>query len=126
MTKTGNPKAWIAKAEADFEAAKTLSRSRKRGLPDLVCYHCQQCVEKYLKAYLTFRRVQFPKTHDLEKLLDIVCSFDPLAEAVRSSVQFINPYSISARYPGEEASRAEAKKALRMTSSARKFLQERV
>ena len=87
MTRVGDPKAWIAKAEADYEAAKTLVRSRKKGLPDVVCYHCQQSVEKYLKAYLTFRRVQFPKTHDLEKLLDLVQSFDPLAEAARAAVQ---------------------------------------
>lgn len=126
MTKTGDPKAWIAKAEADFEAAKTLFRSYKKGLPDIVCYHSQQSAEKYLKAYLTFRRVKFPKTHDLEKLLDIVTTFDPLAEAIRNAVQFLNPYSITARYPGDEANRPEAKKCLQMIDSVRKLLMDRV
>src|SRR3989338_11681090 len=103
MIKTGNPQAWITKAEADFEAARTLARSRKKGLPDPVCYHSQQCAEKYLKAYLISRRVKFPKTHDLEKLLDLVCGFDPLAEALRDQARFLNPYSVTARYPGDEA-----------------------
>src|SRR3989344_6210529 len=125
MTKTGNPKAWIAKAEADFEAAKALFRSKKRGLPDLVCYHCQQCAEKYLKAYLIFRRVKFPKTHDLEQLLDLIRAFDPMTEAVRFPVQFLNPYSVTARYPGDEAHRPEAKQALKMAESVRKLFRER-
>ena len=126
MQRTGDPRAWAAKAEADFEAAKTLFRSRKKGLPDLVCYHCQQCAEKYLKAYLTFRRVKFPKTHDLEKLLNLVETFDHLLEVIRDPIQFLNPYSVTARYPGDEAARSEAKKALQMLKLARKLLRERI
>ena len=43
---------WVDKAEADYKSAVALHRRRKEPLPDVVCYHCQQCVEKYLKAYL--------------------------------------------------------------------------
>jgi len=43
---------WVDKAEADYQSAVALHRRRKAPLPDIVCYHCQQCVEKYLKAYL--------------------------------------------------------------------------
>jgi HEPN domain-containing protein len=43
---------WVNKAEADYQSAVALHRRRKAPLPDIVCYHCQQCVEKYLKAYL--------------------------------------------------------------------------
>lgn len=126
MQKTGDPKGWIAKAEADFEAAKTLIRSRKRGMFDIVCYHSQQCAEKYLKAYLTYRRIKFPKTHDLEKLLDLIIVFDPLCASERESALFLNPYSITIRYPGDEASREEAKKALKVLSSFRTFFQDRI
>ena len=41
---------WVDKAEADYQSAVALGRRRKAPLPDIVCYHCQQCVEKYLKA----------------------------------------------------------------------------
>ncbi|RMD60746.1 HEPN domain-containing protein [Candidatus Parcubacteria bacterium] len=37
---------WIDKAEADYKSAVALQRRRKEPLPDIVCYHCQQCVEK--------------------------------------------------------------------------------
>ena len=45
-------KEWINKAEDDFEGAKDIARRRKRPLPDLVCFHCQQSAEKYLKSFL--------------------------------------------------------------------------
>ncbi len=37
---------------------------------DTVCFHAQQCVEKYLKAVLVSEAIDFPKTHDLEELMD--------------------------------------------------------
>lgn len=42
---------WVKKAENDFETAAALMR-RKKILGDSICFHCQQCVEKYLKARL--------------------------------------------------------------------------
>ena len=40
---------WVRKADADEEGARRLARARPP-LPDLVCFHCQQAAEKYLKA----------------------------------------------------------------------------
>jgi len=51
MDKLDEVKEWINKAEADFEGAMHLARRRKKPLPDLVCFHCQQCAEKYLNPY---------------------------------------------------------------------------
>ena len=39
---------------------------------DTVSYHCQQCVEKYLKALLIHRNVDFPRTHDLVVLFNLL------------------------------------------------------
>ncbi len=124
--KPGDFKPWIAKAEADFEAAKILARSCKPGMPDLACYHYQQCAEKYLKAYLTFHRIQFPKTHDLENLLNLSLPADPLINALQPNIAFLNPYSVTARYPGEEVPVSESKKALKHIKSLRKFLRDRL
>ena len=60
---------WVEKAEADYDAALLLRPSRKRHARDIVCFHLQQCVEKYLKARLEEAGLSFPKTHDLEQLL---------------------------------------------------------
>jgi HEPN domain-containing protein len=43
---------WVEKAEGDWNAARQLNRVRKDPNYDGVCFHCQQCVEKYLKARL--------------------------------------------------------------------------
>ena len=44
---------WVDKAEDDWKAAVDLDRRRRDPLPDPVCFHCQQCAEKYLKAFHT-------------------------------------------------------------------------
>ena len=117
---------WVNKAEGDWEMALKAYRARKHPVYDAACYHSQQCAEKYLKAYLIFRRVKFPKTHDLEQLLDLIRDFDPLIEAIREPLHFLNPYSVAARYPGDEADRLEAKRALKMAESVRRLLHDRM
>jgi predicted nucleotidyltransferase len=52
----------------DYQAALALSRLRKRPTPNALSFHCQQCAEKYLKAFLVSKNVKFPKTHDLLEL----------------------------------------------------------
>ena len=41
---------WVAKAEEDFLSATDLARRRNRPVWSTVCFHTQQCAEKYLKA----------------------------------------------------------------------------
>ena len=62
---------WLLKAEEDFNASKSLF---EHGLSFLntVCFHSQQAVEKYLKALLTYHQIEFPKTHDIATLLDLI------------------------------------------------------
>ena len=68
---------WISKAEQDHETAETMARKRKNPVPDIVGFHSQQCIEKYLKAYLVSAKIDFPKTHDLIDLLEIAIAKDP-------------------------------------------------
>jgi HEPN domain-containing protein len=62
---------WLRKAEGDFEILESLSRSRRPRLHDGVCFHAQQCAEKYLKARLYEAHVPFPPIHNLLALLDL-------------------------------------------------------
>mgnify|MGYP000307964815 CR=1 FL=1 len=34
-----------------------------------ICFHAQQAVEKYLKAFLILHDIDFPRTHDVDYLL---------------------------------------------------------
>ena len=62
MTDIAELKSWIAHAEDDFDAAKTLMRQKKPLLYS-ACFHAQQCTEKYVKALLIFKDQDFPKVH---------------------------------------------------------------
>ncbi|MSU78456.1 MAG: HEPN domain-containing protein, partial [Gemmataceae bacterium] len=64
-------RAWVRKAEGDFVLAVQAGQS---GVPvhDGVCFHCQQCVEKYLKGLLEDLALPVPKTHTLVLLLAVL------------------------------------------------------
>lgn len=117
---------WVDKAEADYAAALTLRRSRKRFSRDIVCFHLQQCVEKYLKARLVDAGIAFPKTHDLERLLDLVLVAEPMWEVLRPSVAAITDYAVEVRYPGRMTTPAEARELLLAATRIRAIIRERV
>jgi HEPN domain-containing protein len=95
--------AWILcapKAEGDVATANRKIRVRKSPNFDAVCFHAQQCVEKYLKALLQEANLPFGKTHPLISLLDLLLSPLPSWEIFRPHLQNLNACSVSSRYPG--------------------------
>ena len=113
---------WIEKAEADYKSAVALRRRRKEPLPDIVCYHCQQCVEKYLKAYLIAQGSTPPRIHDLEDLLNLCALYNATLTARLPLVHVLNPYGVLIRYPGMTATVAEAQAAVHAMRRLRTIL----
>lgn len=111
---------WIDKAEGDFRAASALARRRNIPLHDHVCFNSQQCAEKYLKARLEEARVSFPKTHDLEVILNLALPLEPLWTALAPAARRLKPFGVLIRYPGNEASAAQARQALADCKAIRK------
>ena len=64
---------WVRKAEEDWRGVRDLT-SAQPPLRDLVCFHCQQSAEKYLKSLLQELGAPVPRTHDLVALLRRVAS----------------------------------------------------
>jgi HEPN domain-containing protein len=64
-----DPFSWLLKADRDLNLAK-IAKIHAADSPDLICYHCQQAAEKYLKALVIHHAIPLRKTHDLEELLD--------------------------------------------------------
>ena len=64
---------WVDKAEHDLRAAEHLLQFQEGGLTDIVCFHCQQCAEKYLKALLVALGVRFPNMNWLFFLRGASC-----------------------------------------------------
>jgi HEPN domain-containing protein len=111
---------WVKRAEEDYLAAIDLSRRRKYFLHNTVCFHCQQCAEKYLKARLEEAGLRIPKVHDLETILDAVLPVEALWSALRPALQNLTDFAVAFRYPGQEASRQDAKIALADARSVRR------
>ena len=70
---------WIEKADADLHVAEQMAAEAAVNLRvrEIVGFHRQQAAEKYLKAFLTRHQIEFPKTHDLQLLLEFVDRVDP-------------------------------------------------
>lgn len=93
-------KQWITKAQEDLGVAKHLV-NRNASYFSAIGFHAQQAAEKFLKAFLVAHQVEFPKTHDLQELLDLVARVNhDLAESL-SQVTDLNPYGVATRYPGD-------------------------
>ena len=104
---------WVDKAVQDLRAADALMQQTPP-LSYPVCFHCQQASEKYLKAYLTHRQVEFGKTHNISELLDLVARVDDeIAQELEQAV-ILTPYGVETRYPGDlpEPSEKESREAL--------------
>lgn len=91
---------WIEKAEHDLGNAEYTLTIFEDCPFDTVCFHAQQCVEKYLKGWLIFKFIDFPRMHDLVVLLNLALS-SGLHGLGPQDVQPLNRYTIEARYPGD-------------------------
>ena len=96
---------WVEKADADLEAAEKLAPSVATSirLREIVGFHCQQTVEKYLKVLLTFYQVEFPKTHEIDRLLALVSGANPEAADALGGTRWLGPFGVDIRYPGDAA-----------------------
>lgn len=111
---------WIVKAEGDYATAVRESRARRAPNYDAACFHAQQCVEKYLKAFLQKHQVPFAKTHDLIVLLDSCLEHAPLLQGWREQFEMLSQYAVLFRYPGESAERGDAGAAVSAMKSFRR------
>lgn len=99
---------WIAKAEGDFATVEREARARKNPNYDGLCFHAQQCAEKYLKARLCEAGVSFIRTHDLVALLEQALPVEPAWESHREDLAFLSDFAVGFRYPGDSADRESA------------------
>jgi len=99
---------WVAKAEGDFAMMERECRAQENPNYDGICFHAQQCAEKYLKARLCEADVSFSKIHDLVVLLEQVLVVEPEWETFREDLAYLSDFAVTFRYPGESADRESA------------------
>ena len=91
---------WAAKAELDYRAAGRLLEGEDP-IREAVAFHCQQASEKYLKTFLVSRQIEFPKTHNMRLLLDLVAGVAPEMAESLAGAAILTPYGVDIRYPGD-------------------------
>ena len=102
---------WIKKAESDWLLAVSLLRRKKPPTRDHACFHFQQAAEKYLKARMEEAGLRIPKTHQVDQLIQLALSVEPIWSALLPAAKRISDYAVRVRYPGEDATEAEMKTA---------------
>lgn len=116
---------WLTYADEDLLLAQHGLTLAGRAPLRLVAYHAQQCAEKCLKGLLVWRGVDFPYTHNIARLLELVADSggggDSLAEAAT-----LTPFAITTRYPGEDSDvePAEAEQAIAIAERVRDVVRQ--
>lgn len=90
---------WVEKALHDIQMAE-MGLGHSRPIVDAAAFHCQQAVEKLLKAYLTFAGVEFERVHDVETLANRCAAHLPEFAALVPRIAPLTAYAVRFRYPG--------------------------
>ena len=88
--------AWLQKADNDLQTTQRLIEIEPLIL-DTACFHCQQAIEKCLKAFLYYKGKEIKKTHDIDYLLEECAIFDTIFDTIDSLN--INDFAVNVRYP---------------------------
>jgi HEPN domain-containing protein len=118
---------WVFKAESDLKTAMILLRVKRESPTDVICFHAQQCVEKYIKALLVLNAIEFPRTHQISVLLTLVPP--PIQVTLTFEEQErLTEYAVTMRYPGDydPISREEARQAVQIARRLRNQVRRRL
>lgn len=115
---------WINKAEGDFATAQRELQVQHLPNYDAVCFHSQQCAEKYLKACLQETNIAFNKTHDLSTLLDLFLPVEPTWATLRPTLEALTTYAVEFRYPGVSATQTLATQAFQDCVAIRRRIRQ--
>jgi HEPN domain-containing protein len=116
---------WVQKAENDLKNAAYTLQMREACPTDTVCFHAQQCVEKYVKALLVLNEIDFPWTHNLSELIaHLPARARP--NLTPEEQERLTDYATVTRYPGDYESipLAEARRAVRIARRARREIRK--
>ncbi len=110
---------WVKKVEEDYNAAKWLQQAPNL-LHNSICFHAQQCVEKYLKAWLQKANIQAPRTDNLEELLDLIVATLPEWQYWQPDCKIIMAYAGDPRYPRDSRTAEDTHHAMHICDAVRR------
>ena len=119
-----DPLAWLVRAKSSLARARA-GRISPEVLWEEPCFDAPQAAEKALKALLVALGIPFPKTHDLERLLELIRPRIPVPLELEALVR-LNPFAVASRYPGDlpEATEEDWREALALAERAVAWVEE--
>ena len=111
---------WLRHADEDLRLARHAFKLKSAVPYKLIAYHAQQCAEKSLKAYLVYKKIDFPYTHNISLLLEILPPSADWSNDLKNA-GILSPYAVTARYPGKgKVTKKEAVRAVSIADTVRK------
>ena len=89
---------WLKFANVDLDSAKHLLKMKPQP-NEIICYHCQQAVEKFLKSYIIYCNEEIEKIHNLLVLNSTCKKYDQTFETIEEKCSKLNGYGTMVRYP---------------------------
>ena len=108
---------WLSYAKSDLDAAHVLLE-KGDFFPRQICFMSQQAGEKALKSILVYLEINFPKTHDLDRIRELI----PEGWAIKKefpNLYDLSVWSVESRYPGHtpDVTEYEARETLRLAEA---------
>ena len=114
---------WLQKGNDDLRSAEYLSTMHHPTPDEIICYHCHQSTEKYLKGFLFLHDIEPPKIHDLEVLLEMCLKINDRFSVLSPKTSLLTNYAVIPRYPNELGIAGEDMKiALSYAKSIQEFI----
>jgi HEPN domain-containing protein len=89
------------KAVVDLNSAKVIWISFEQGNikldMEVIFFHLQQCSEKFIKSLLDFYQIKFPRTHDLQSLINLLETHNIELNGVEKLLP-LSVYAVEGRY----------------------------
>jgi len=84
--------------------------------------------KKYLKAFLVWHQIEFPKTHDIGKLITLAADVDVDLPDALGEAETLTPFGVDLRYPGDYAdvTSEDAQNALAVAKRVRDEIRNRL
>ena len=116
---------WVEKAEGDHRATAHLL-AHANPVVDAVYFHAQQCVKKYLKAWLVEQGTRIPRTHDLDQLGQLVSPTAPEVATLAPDLSRLAAYAVEVRYPGPSATLTDAQWSVNFAREVRRIFRTKL
>ncbi len=116
---------WIELAEENYAITKLIQREQL-AMRNGMCFHAQQCAEKYLKAWLQENNIPIPRTHNLEELLNLILPTIPTWRAWTADISKLSKHAVDTRYVGQTPSAEDASHAMLTCETVRQAVRSQL